>query len=114
MSDDEDRAGALSELAPHLPTDLLGPALQAAREISDDEDRAQALGALAPRLWRLDDTKFAELEGEIRVASLLEGLARGGALSLLAAAVDQIAALGGEVATSDCRIAISDTARWWP
>ncbi|MDW8373907.1 MAG: AAA family ATPase [Planctomycetota bacterium] len=54
MPDDEQRAAAMTALAPHLPeterSAVLRDALEAARAIGDAEDRAKALAALAPHL----------------------------------------------------------------
>ena len=60
----------------------------------------------------LEDKEFETLADEIRVIGLLEGLTRGAALSLLASAAEQIAKLGGEVATINFCTAISDIAQW--
>ncbi|MBX0328192.1 CHAT domain-containing protein [Oscillochloris sp. ZM17-4] len=48
--DEQSRALALSELAPHLPDALLPSALEAARAIVDEQSRALALSELAPHL----------------------------------------------------------------
>ncbi|MDW8215764.1 MAG: hypothetical protein RMJ55_19615, partial [Roseiflexaceae bacterium] len=54
MPDDEQRAAALTALAPHLPeterSAVLRDALEAARAIDREDYRAEALGALAPHL----------------------------------------------------------------
>jgi hypothetical protein len=50
MPDPQQRAEALSALAPYLPSDLLPTAFAAAQDISNASARAQALAALAPYL----------------------------------------------------------------
>src|SRR5262249_53505466 len=50
MSDPEQRAQALTALAPHLEERLLAEALSAARAIGYGGDRARALSGLAPQL----------------------------------------------------------------
>jgi hypothetical protein len=50
VGNDWRRARVLSWLAPHLPPDLLGEALAAARSIADDWRRADVLSGLVPHL----------------------------------------------------------------
>ncbi|HEC22838.1 MAG TPA: hypothetical protein ENI95_07970, partial [Chloroflexi bacterium] len=79
--DEGNRAYALVGLAPHLPEELLGEGLEAARSIEGEWHRAEALvaflphlkgaqkeealralrGALAARLWRLQGSKREEV-----------------------------------------------------
>src|SRR5208337_4659995 len=50
IEDEENRAKALTGLAPHLPVDLLPKALDAAQAIENKRYRAEALIGLAPHL----------------------------------------------------------------
>ncbi|MCZ8161474.1 MAG: apoptotic protease-activating factor, partial [Microcystis sp. LE19-196.1B] len=50
IGDEDNRALALTDLAPHLPEILLPEALEVARGIRDESDRATALTWLAPYL----------------------------------------------------------------
>ena len=57
---------ALAALAPHLPPDLLPPAVDMARELRDDRSRCEALAALAARLP--DDDRVAMLREALAAA----------------------------------------------
>ncbi len=107
-----DCAQALSDLAAHLPPDLLPEALTAAREIRDVDNRARALSALAPRLAELPKAQAYPLWAE--TLPVLAGRTRRDLLSDLGALALLIAALGGEQAFTETARAIQDVARWWP
>jgi hypothetical protein len=120
IKEDDERAGALTALAHVMPKSerpaVLIEALKAARaiEIRGTNSREIALGEIATELRQLDDMQFTQLADETRVYGLLEGLKRSEAFCLLANAAEQIAELGGQVASDYCRTAIRDVVRWWP
>ncbi|MCS6962713.1 MAG: hypothetical protein NZM16_01505, partial [Thermoflexus sp.] len=109
IQDEQDRAKALTTLAPYLPKGLLQEALMIAREIWDKSARTWALAKLAPQLATLSQYPLW--------AETLRCLARRTRQDLLwdlCALAPVIHALGGEAAIRETFRAIRDVGRWWP
>ena len=102
-------------LAPHLPVDLLGEALDAARSILDEEDRAAALAALAPRLADLPLPDLSTVW--VRTLPVLAARTRSELNADIRSLVPVLNALAGQNASIELyeiSRAITEVARWWP
>jgi hypothetical protein len=115
IRNEDNRAEALRDLAPHLPEPLLREALAAAREIGDAEHRAEALAGLAPRLaeWARQE-RAAVHAAWVLALHALAARTRKDLFSDLRALSPVIATLGGAAAVAETFHAIQEVGRWWP
>ena len=134
------RGGALRELIPQLPVDLLERALTATTAIAEDRRRASLLAELVPRLEnrhlaaalqaapRTDAQvlkallKRAHTSGVqgwgLTYVELLRActtdIDRKTCIDMLVSAVPAISEIGGIEAVTQCIHAVIDVYRWWP
>jgi hypothetical protein len=119
IRNDLERAAALAELAPLLPSQEraagLAEALQAARALKYVENRSEALARLAPHLAAMPREHLASLWTE--TLHLLANRTRENLLADLTALTPFLTALAGPNAAAELREvaqAVIDVGRWWP
>jgi hypothetical protein len=118
MAEDPDEQARLVELvAPWLPPEYLGQAVELVRALETtgyiyQRSRANALRSLAPRLARLEPETFATLcQTTLRVAATRR---RDELLWDLPALAPALEAMAGPALIREAALAIGTVTEWWP
>jgi hypothetical protein len=114
VRDEWNVARELDLLLPALPNTVLGAAMNLVLMHAPGET-VEPLTRLAPR-WRAACHSAEVSEGEA-LSAILDAFATEGRARLLAALTALLPALhtqGGDAVLNEARLAIVDTAKWWP